>query len=94
MTEQPNPRSLYYTGAPQRLDPIRDMEPIRMGEINYSHRGLHVEMHMANKSKKAYGQIVFTSHHDNVTKIGVRWNGDYEERHGHPDHVIRIEMTP
>ncbi|PRB69505.1 hypothetical protein [Arthrobacter sp. MYb213] len=93
MTEQPNVRPLDYTGAPQRLDPVRDMEPIRMGQICYDHRGLHVEMNVANKSKKAYGQIVFTSHHDNVTKIGVRWHGQYEERSAHPDQIIRIEVT-
>lgn len=82
-----------FDGPPPKLDALRDMEPIRMGDINYFDRGRHIEMNIADKTKKVYGQIVSVNHSDLVSRLGVRWNGAFEERSGHPEQVIRIEVT-
>lgn len=82
-----------FDGPPPKLDPIRDMEPIRLGEITSFHRGLHAQIAFANQTP-AYGQITFVQHREMSSKIAVNWHGLQAERIGHPEQVIRIESTP
>lgn len=91
MTENQEERE--FTGPPQKLDPIRDMESIRLGDITSFHRGLHAQIDFPNQTL-AYGQITFVHHREMSSKIAVNWRGLQAERIGHPEQVIRIEATP
>ncbi|WP_313813005.1 hypothetical protein [Glutamicibacter sp.] len=91
MSENQEEREL--AGPPQKLDPIRDMEPIRLGDITSFHRGLHAQIAFANQAT-VYGQITFVHHREMSSKIAVNWQGLQNERIGHPEQIIRIEATP
>lgn len=91
MTEHQEHRE--FDGPPPKLDPIRDMEPIRLGDITSFHRGLHAQIAFDNQSK-TYGQITFVQHRELSSKIAVNWQGLQNERIGHPEQIIRIESTP
>lgn len=82
-----------HQGPPQKLDPVRDMEEIRIGEINSFHRGLHARIPLPG-NKMLYGQIIFTSHSEFSSKITLRREGEQMETKAHPEHIIRIEATP
>ncbi|RKS16729.1 hypothetical protein DFO58_3286 [Arthrobacter sp. AG1021] len=82
-----------HQGPPQMLDPLVDMEEIRIGAINYFHHGLHARIPLPG-NRMMYGQIVFTSHSEFSSKLTVKWNGEQMETKAHPEHIIRIEATP
>lgn len=82
-----------HQGPPQMLNPVRDMEEIRIGEINYFHRGLHARIPLPG-NKMIYGQIVFALHSELSSKIALRWGGEQMETKAHPEQIIRIEATP
>lgn len=89
----PIQRTPEFSGPPQKLDPVRDMEPIRMGDLTGFHRGLHVMIAM-RKRPDLYGRITGIEHDDQVTEVRVRWHGEYDKRRADPEQVIRIEATP
>lgn len=91
--EQSRSEENDFPGPPKKLDPIRDMEPIRLGEITSFHRGLHAQIAFANQAT-VYGQITYVQHREMSSKIAVNWHGLQSERIGHPEQVIRIEATP
>lgn len=88
----PIQRSPEFSGPPAKLDPVRDMEPIRMGDLTSFHRGLHVMIAM-HKRPEMYGRITALEHDDLMTEVRVRWNGEYDKRRADPEQVIRIEVT-
>ncbi|WP_313812379.1 hypothetical protein [Glutamicibacter sp.] len=90
MTEKAEPRE--FVGPPEKLDPVRDMEPIRLGDITSFHRGLHAQIDFPNQAA-VYGQITFVHHRELSSKIAVNWRGLQAERIGHPEQVIRIESS-
>ena len=89
---EPITRSPEYDGPPNKLDPLHDMESIRMGDLTSFHRGLHIMMRIP-KRPDCYGRIIAVQHDDLVTEVRVRWNGEHDARRADPEQVIRIEAT-
>ena len=74
-----------------KLDSLRDMEPIKLGELNgLQHMGLHIRIaHPVN----IYGRITEINHVYLGTQVRVRWNGQSQDFRSDPELMVRIEAT-
>ena len=86
--QTPNP----HDDTVPRLDTLRDMDPICIGDLSQKHMGLHISIELKSK-RRFYGRIISIHHEPHTTLIHARWNGQLYEYRGDPELVARLETT-
>ena len=75
-----------------RLDSLRDMDEIQIGDLNGRHIGLQIRIPLQSH-RSFYGRIVYIEHAHYSTFIQARWNGKLFEYRGAPQTAGRIETS-
>lgn len=90
MTEVLRPRPPKVKSPVPKLDPMRDMTEMLVGELNGRHVGLHARVIDHNESKR-YGRITSISHQLHSSLVELTWNGIPDKVRCDPELAIRIE---
>ncbi|MGP9034587.1 hypothetical protein ACT17S_16170 [Glutamicibacter mysorens] len=90
MTESAKTKRPKHDGPVPRLDPLRDMDEIRTGELGAKQIGLHAVVNVPYE-QQLYGRITYITHQLHATVVELTWNGVQVKHRSDPEQVIRIE---
>lgn len=90
MTEPAKAKRPRNDGPVPRLDPLRDMDEVRTGELGAKHIGLHAVVNTPGEPQ-LYGRITYLTHQLHATVVELTWNGIQIKHRSDPEQVIRIE---
>ena len=90
MSTTPRPKPREGFDVVPKLDPLRDMDSIRIGELTQDHLGLQIRI---MEPAHVYGRLTGVTHRQYATQIHTMWNGVPTEFRTDPELVIRIEVT-